>query len=218
MSVYLHDTGHGCAATNTQRSWNQWLQCQKNMAARWPRAASSAGWTAGGRPCSLHLFNSVVRLQQCAIPPCLYCQTTAVCHPTLFVLSDHSSVPSHPVCTVRPQQCAIPPCLYCHAIAVCHPSLFCICRLQQCAKWWCQGSRWTMQPSSSGSTSSVTCRCCKGCWDAALTMSSWFYIMFAIWWHGHKEQVGMTKILALVIWNHVNLVNRQLFSVVFKER
>ena len=28
MSVYLHDTGHGCAATNTQRSWNQWLQCK----------------------------------------------------------------------------------------------------------------------------------------------------------------------------------------------
>ena len=59
MSVHLHDTGNGCAATNTQRSWNQWLQCQKNMAARWPRTGSSVDWAAGGRPCSLQLSSSV---------------------------------------------------------------------------------------------------------------------------------------------------------------
>ena len=73
MSVYLHDTGHGLAATNTQPSWNQWLQCQKNMSARWPRTASSAGWTAGGRPCSLHLSSSVVRTSHTSTSPAGSC-------------------------------------------------------------------------------------------------------------------------------------------------
>ena len=79
MSVYLHDTGHGCAATNTQRSWNQWLQCQKNMAARWPRTASSAGWTAGRRPCSLHLSSSVLKTHACAWVRVCACMCVSVC-------------------------------------------------------------------------------------------------------------------------------------------
>ena len=59
MSVYLHDIGQGCTATNTPCSWNWWLQCQKNMAARWPHTASSTGCTAGGQTCCLHLSSSV---------------------------------------------------------------------------------------------------------------------------------------------------------------